>query len=92
MKTCTVDGCDRKHLARGYCRTHYAALVTRAGAPRREAPRAIHIEDVEWMAETGEVLERAAERLGVKPNTLERQLERAGRYDLVRKLRRRVMA
>lgn len=23
MRTCDIDGCERKHLAKGLCRTHY---------------------------------------------------------------------
>lgn len=90
MRTCTVDGCTDKHLARGYCRHHYGTHIERPDAPRRTP--AIHLEDVEWMAETGEEWTRAVERLGVKEATLLRHLERAGRYDLVQKLQRRAVA
>lgn len=87
---CKVEGCDAKHLARGYCNTHYKREIVRADTERR-SPR-IHLEDVEWMAETGETWPIAVERLGVKENTLLRHLERANRYDLIRKLQRRVAA
>lgn len=87
---CRVDGCERKHLARGYCNTHYKREIVRADVDRRSAP--IHLEDVEWMAETGEKWTGAIHRLGVKESTLERFLERAERQDLIRKLRRRVAA
>lgn len=87
---CKVEGCDEKHQARGFCNRHYKREIYRAGVTRRRPP--IHLEDVEWMADTGETWERAAERLDVKPNTLLRYLERAHRYDLIRKLQRRVMA
>jgi len=87
---CKVDGCLAKHCARGYCNAHYKREIARADIERRSPP--IHIEDVEWMAETGETWFLAAERLGVKENTLLRHLERAGRYDLVRKLQRREVA
>ena len=87
---CKVDGCDRPHLARGYCNLHYKREIVRADAERR-SPR-IHTEDVEWMAETGETWLIAVERLGVKENTLLRHLERAGRYDLIQKLQRRLVA
>ena len=87
---CKIDDCDRKHLARGYCNLHYKREIVRPDVERRSPP--IHLEDVEWMAETGEVWDRAVERLGVKENTLLRHLERADRYDLIRKLKRRVAA
>ncbi|MCZ7568835.1 MAG: hypothetical protein M5U01_09640 [Ardenticatenaceae bacterium] len=35
--SCTVDGCDRPHKARGYCDTHYARWRTH-GDPLREPP------------------------------------------------------
>lgn len=84
MKTCDHEGCDRKHVARGYCRTHYGQVIERK--PER---RLIHTEDVEWMAETGETWIRAVERLGVKEKTLRRHLERADRYDLIQRMQRR---
>ena len=87
---CKVNGCPRKHVARGYCGTHYKREVVRADAVRRSQP--IHLEDVEWLAETGEVWERAIQRLDTREDTLRKFLERQGRYDLIRTLRRRVAA
>ena len=54
---------------------------------RPRDPRRYHIEDIEWMAETGESLDGAAARLGVRPASLERRLERMGRHDLAQRLR-----
>lgn len=89
-KVCAVDGCNRKHRARGYCDTHYKREVVRATAQRRSEP--LHLEDIEWLAETGEVWERAIQRLNTREDTLRKFLERHGRYDLIRTLRRRVVA
>lgn len=36
-ETCTVQGCDRQHKARGYCQTHY--MQFKRGAPITEAIR-----------------------------------------------------
>ncbi len=47
------------------------------------------VEDCEWMDRHGEKFTRAAERLGYSTATLERTLERAGRYDLVTSMRSR---
>ena len=77
-RVCTIDGCERKHLAHGYCRTHYGRHVE-GKAPTATA----HMEDVEWLAATGETWERAAQRLGIKPDSLDRLLRRAGRHDLI---------
>lgn len=47
-----------------------------------ERARAERIEDLEWMAETGESLAGAAHRLGLTLSALEHFLSRAGRLDL----------
>lgn len=31
MRTCTVPGCNRKHLARGFCKNHYQQNANNAG-------------------------------------------------------------
>jgi hypothetical protein len=45
MTTCTVDGCQKRHLAKGYCRAHYDQV--RKGltpGPSRWPPRKISLE------------------------------------------------
>lgn len=44
------------------------------------------IEDLEWMATTGENFFGAAKRLGITPEALRRFCERQNRYDLVQVL------
>lgn len=53
------------------------------GTTRRRQAR---IEDVEWMATTGETLPGAAARLHIHPQSLRSSLARARRDDLVAKL------
>lgn len=51
-----------------------------------DAAREQFLEDVEWMAETGECATGAARRLGMKREALEKRLKRADRSDLYRTL------
>lgn len=94
MKTCTVPGCDTPLWAKGYCNPHYQRH-RRYGSPyatptgRRTS---IHLEDVEFMADTGETFEGAAARLGVKPNSLEKHLARLGRRDLIHRFNHQLTA
>lgn len=90
QRPCDVDGCTLPHLARGYCRQHYAALVE--GKQPRTIDLAAFVEDVEWMAATGETWEGALRRLGLAGDTCARRLERAGRGDLITALRRQEVA
>lgn len=46
------------------------------------------VEDVEWLVETGATWDSACARLEMRSESLERSLQRAGRHDLVRRLRR----
>lgn len=55
--------------------------------PYATAPTSAVIEDIEWMLDSRECLAMAAQRLHMKPDSLERRLERAGRCDLVARLR-----
>lgn len=70
--TCTLDNCDRPHAGRGYCSAHYKRWYRYGdplGAPDKTSrfePRLITPdvrEDLEWMAEHGETLRGAAERI-----------------------------
>ena len=44
------------------------------------------VENVEWMADTGEVLAGIARRLGISEDSVKRQLQRHGRPDLIRRI------
>lgn len=37
-RTCSVDGCERPHVGRGFCSTHYSTLIRAAGAPLSRLP------------------------------------------------------
>lgn len=41
MRTCSIDGCDRRHAAKGYCDKHYGRLL-RNGHPTRPAPPRVY--------------------------------------------------
>jgi hypothetical protein len=62
----------------------------RCDVARRIARDAL-VEDAQWLADTGECWSQAVRRLGYPghPNSLERRLDRAGRYDLIITLRSR---
>lgn len=84
-KPCTVDDCGRranhKGGAQGMCGMHYLRW-RRTGDPNvvrppGRGPSAERLEDLQWMAETGEIPERAAARLGISLTALEQW---AGRH------------
>lgn len=88
---CTIVGCSRPTTARGWCQAHWRHW-RRTGSPEGAKPRvdaADRLEDVQWMAETGECLDGAAARLGLAPDTLELFLRRHDRGDLCTLLRSR---
>lgn len=90
-RTCTIDGCHNPHEAHGYCSPHYQRMK-RHGDPLGEGtlrPSSIEVEDVEWMAQTGESLTGACRRLGRSAGTLQKAMARAGRSDLYRVLANR---
>lgn len=77
-RPCTIEGCTEKHVARGYCRTHYGRII-RGHEPRGVvAPfnRQDRIEDCRWMAAGGESLTGAAKRIGITTNALETWLRK----------------
>lgn len=88
MKTCNV--CDSPLLARGYCAPHYKRFM-RHGDPFAGYIRGsnVNLEDVKWMADTGESLDGAAARIGIKPGSLKKNLSERGEHELLRQLRRR---
>ncbi len=41
-RTCSVDGCDRRHASKGFCSLHYGRL-TRTGDPQADLPIGTHL-------------------------------------------------
>lgn len=89
---CVVPACGRPRRALDYCHAHYKRHQKGHGVTDMTTIQPHHIEDIEWMAETGEHLDGAAQRLGVRPSTLDRHLRRVGRLDLLRALNGREVA
>ena len=98
MTTCTGPDCTRTDIrARGFCDGHYrqwlrrrplAPLLNRGCAGK---PRADLIDDLESIIGT-DTPEHIAQRLGIKLASIERQLYRAKRQDLWRRLNGRAAA
>lgn len=77
-RICGVTDCDGPRHAHGYCQPHSRRWL-KYGDPMHESVtvnREGRLEDVRWMAETGECLDGAARRLGLSRNSLEKWLER----------------
>lgn len=70
------------------CRTAYNAhqAATRPSRAKSVASTPL-IEDAEFLANTGETWERACQRLGRTPGGLEETLQKAGRHDLLARLK-----
>jgi len=64
----------------------------RIEAERQARVRDAFVEDVEWMAHTGESTEDVARRLGVRAQSVSKRLGNAGRSDLWEALRRNEVA
>lgn len=72
-RLCSIDGCNTKHHANGYCGAHNRRWKT-YGDPMHTVSKINHegrLEDVRWMAATGECLSGAAARLGIAVSALE---------------------
>lgn len=89
-KSCSVEGCDRAYDSIGYCNTHRRRF-RKYGDPL-VAPKLVNrdarLEDVRWMAETGESFTGAAARLGLKRDALENWLRRHDPETLARLIAR----
>ena len=78
MKVCTIEGCGKPCRARGLCGGHYTAY-RRTGAM---TPVTRQHETIGELAELGCTVYDIARRLRIKPESVQRTLERAGDYDL----------
>lgn len=82
---CDAPGCEGRHHSHGYCSTH-AQRLKRCGdlASGAKVNPDDRLEDAWWMAETGDGLTSAAQRLGLTVNALEKWLERNDKDCLAR--------
>lgn len=72
-RVCSLEDCNQPHRARGYCGLHYGRVI-KGSQPRENWQPFDHtarIEDVRWMAATGEGLTGAAKRVSISTAALE---------------------
>lgn len=74
------------------CHQRHRRHGTLAAWPLRPAGSADLVADLEWILTAPHTLEQAAARVGRTPVALERALYRAGRHDLVARMRTRRVA
>ena len=93
---CLVEGCGREHRARGYCHLHYKHVFVEGRDAAHllppspsEAITQARLEDLRFMAETGECLDGAAKRLGISTRGLSLFLTRHDERELMATLQRR---
>lgn len=93
-RPCAIEGCDTPRENSATWCNHHAYNNKRWGNPLGRP--SMDVEDIEWMAETGETLDGAAQRLKRSPDAVEVALRVAGRADvyahLVRNQRQGVAA
>lgn len=87
-KACAVTDCDRligNNGGRGWCYLHWRRWH-RTGSTDDPKRIVFVLEDVEWMAATGENATGAARRLGIQRGSLQKRLAIEGRADLYKVL------
>lgn len=98
MSTCSVDGCDKPHHARGYCRVHYGRIKrtgsadlspdvdpmthVTAHADAARLRREARFEDARDLIAWGVHPDEVARRVGCTRQALEVQARRHGARDI----------
>lgn len=85
MRTCDVQDCDRKHLARGLCKAHYQRGATTGRLHTivtRWTPDLL--DEAEHLLGSGESVEQVATRLGASLDALTRAAHRYDRPELAK--------
>lgn len=80
MNQCTIDGCHKKRIARGWCHGHYG-LWRRTGDPL--TPARVNristpdlVEELEWLLDAGESPWQISRQVRVPPKAIMNRMKR----------------